>query len=278
MCADWNRQAWPYPTDTMPKQPRTIKPPPEEPSSFFPSDFTDQKHYGAGDGYSASDSDLHHGTIDPSQMPYGSGLRHVPEHTSLGVGPPQHHQHPPLQPMPHAPSHQTPHTLQPHPGGPSTTQTQNSAPTAPQAPQAPAPKTPTQPNPKKRQRASGSSKAAANAAGGTTEAGPSASPPKRSRTNTAWTQEEEQRLKQMRDAGATWSEIAKSFPSRTEGSVKKHWYKDMHWAEFGEEESALLLAAIKEYDANKWKFIGQKLGKPAKACEAYAKEHFAGKL
>lgn len=32
---------------------------------------------------------------------------------------------------------------------------------------------------------------------------------KRSRTNTPWTAAEEQRLKQMRDAGNTWSEIAK---------------------------------------------------------------------
>ncbi|KAK6539250.1 hypothetical protein TWF694_009486 [Orbilia ellipsospora] len=278
MCADWNRQ-WPYPPDnTMPKQNRPIKaPPPEDPPSFFPPDFTDQKHYGPGDAYSAGDSDLHHGTIDPSQMPYGSGLRHVSEHPPLGVGPSQHHQHQPLQPMPH-PSHQTTHALQPHQPAQSTPQTQNAAPPAPQAPQAPAPKTPTQPNPKKRQRGSGSSKAAGTAAGGTAEAGPSGSPPKRSRTNTAWTQQEEQLLKQMRDAGSTWSEIAKSFPARTEGSVKKHWYKDMHWAEFGEEDSAQLLAAIKEYDANKWKVIGQKLGKPAKACEAYAKEKFAGKI
>jgi hypothetical protein len=29
-------------------------------------------------------------------------------------------------------------------------------------------------------------------------------------------------------------------------------------------QSAALLAAIKEYDANKWKAIGQKVGKPAK--------------
>jgi hypothetical protein len=29
-------------------------------------------------------------------------------------------------------------------------------------------------------------------------------------------------------------------------------------------QSAALLAAIKEYDANKWKSIGQKVGKPAK--------------
>lgn len=29
-------------------------------------------------------------------------------------------------------------------------------------------------------------------------------------------------------------------------------------------KSTALLAAIKEYDANKWKVIGQKVGKPAK--------------
>ncbi|KAL7777858.1 hypothetical protein CFE70_004529 [Pyrenophora teres f. teres 0-1] len=84
---------------------------------------------------------------------------------------------------------------------------------------------------------------------------------KKSRTNTPWTPAEELRLKQMRDAGNSWSEIA----------------KDMHYAEFAEDESAALLAAIKEYDANKWKVIGQKVGKPAKACEQYAKENFAGR-
>ncbi|KAK8240773.1 hypothetical protein HDK77DRAFT_202096 [Phyllosticta capitalensis] len=102
-------------------------------------------------------------------------------------------------------------------------------------------------------------------------------PPKKGRTNTPWTAAEEQRLKIMRDAGNSWSEIAKTFPTRTEGSVKKHWYKDMHYAEFAEDESAALLAAIKEYEASKWKVIGAKVGKPAKACEQYAKEHFGGK-
>ncbi|POS73972.1 MYB DNA-binding domain-containing protein [Diaporthe helianthi] len=78
----------------------------------------------------------------------------------------------------------------------------------------------------------------------------------------------------MRDGGSSWAEIAKTFPLRTEGSVKKHWYKDMHYAEFAEDESAALMSAIKEYENNKWKVIGQKVGKPAKACEQYAKEHF----
>ncbi|KAJ0104286.1 hypothetical protein J7T55_009450 [Diaporthe amygdali] len=125
-----------------------------------------------------------------------------------------------------------------------------------------------------------------------------APPAKKSRTNTPWTPAEELRLKQMRDNGSSWAEIAKTFPARTEGSVKKHWYKDMHYAEFAEDEvritsapmaafanvvslltvdslqSAALMSAIKEYENNKWKVIGQKVGKPAKACEQYAKEHF----
>ncbi|KAL8955360.1 MAG: hypothetical protein Q9183_006684, partial [Haloplaca sp. 2 TL-2023] len=93
---------------------------------------------------------------------------------------------------------------------------------------------------------------------------PQGSAQKKSRTNTPWSQAEEQRLKTMREAGNSWNEIAKTFPNRTEGSVKKHWYKDMHYADFAEDESAALLAAIKEYEANKWKVIGTKVGKPAK--------------
>ncbi|GAB1725567.1 hypothetical protein NU195Hw_g6443t1 [Hortaea werneckii] len=99
---------------------------------------------------------------------------------------------------------------------------------------------------------------------------------KKGRTNTPWTPAEEQRLKALREAGSSWSEIAKTFPARTEGSVKKHWYKDMHYADFAEDEvssfSAALLQAIKDYENNKWKVIGQKVGKPAKACEQFAKE------
>ena len=62
----------------------------------------------------------------------------------------------------------------------------------------------------------------------------------------------------------------------------------MHYAEFGEDEvsnfvrltarlkrqermltslqSAALLQAIKDYENNKWKVIGAKVGKPAKVC------------
>lgn len=42
-------------------------------------------------------------------------------------------------------------------------------------------------------------------------------------------------------------------------------------------QSQNLLSAIKEYENNKWKVIGQKVGKPAKACEQHAKEHWPGK-
>ncbi|EGC46015.1 MYB DNA-binding domain-containing protein [Histoplasma capsulatum var. duboisii H88] len=133
---------------------------------------------------------------------------------------------------------------------------------------APAP-APAAPNPRKRREGNTTTSSAAGA-----PTAPETTVKKKGRTNTPWTAEEEQRLKTMRDAGSTWSEIAKTFPMRTEGSVKKHWYKDMHYAEFTEEESITLRDAIKEYESNKWKVIGQKIGKPAKACEQYAKEHF----
>lgn len=44
---------------------------------------------------------------------------------------------------------------------------------------------------------------------GTIPAPAEPAPKKKGRTNTPWTAEEEQRLKTMRDAGRSWSEIAK---------------------------------------------------------------------
>lgn len=128
---------------------------------------------------------------------------------------------------------------------------------------------------------------------------------KKGRTNTPWTPAEEQRLKTLRDAGASWSEIAKTFPARTEGSVKKHWYKvgtigppkvclllirapghalRRVWGRRGQQfrpphrepvfvsvtdirQTATLLQAIKDYENNKWKVIGKQVGKPAKVSD-----------
>lgn len=105
-------------------------------------------------------------------------------------------------------------------------------------------------------------------AGGAIEADPNTiagavetTPKKKGRTNTPWTAEEEQRLKTMRDAGRSWSEIAKvrtrvlfgqkppsadldhfhasqTFPTRTEGSVKKHWYKV--WSDLESSDMAIV--------------------------------------
>lgn len=82
---------------------------------------------------------------------------------------------------------------------------------------------PTTPTGKKRKAKPGA--AAATGGGASGGGGGGAAIAKRPRTNTPWTPAEEQRLKTMRDAGNSWSEIAKTFPTRTEGSVKKHWYK-----------------------------------------------------
>lgn len=40
----------------------------------------------------------------------------------------------------------------------------------------------------------------------------------------------------------------------------------MHFNAYRSPQKAALRDAIREYDANKWKVIGQKVGKPAKVC------------
>jgi hypothetical protein len=90
------------------------------------------------------------------------------------------------------------------------------------------PTTPTTQQSKKRKSLAGAGGGGASAAGSAAGTAGGVGPAKRPRTNTPWTAAEEQRLKAMRDAGNSWSEIAKTFPTRTEGSVKKHWYKVCH--------------------------------------------------
>lgn len=48
-------------------------------------------------------------------------------------------------------------------------------------------------------------------------------PKKKGRTNTPWTAEEEQRLKAMRDAGSSWSEIAKVRDLSSNISERESW-------------------------------------------------------
>lgn len=98
--------------------------------------------------------------------------------------------------------------------------------------------------------------------------------PKYPRTTSPWTTAEGQKLKTMREAGKSWRDIAKTFPTRSEGSLKKHWYKDLHYADFDEEERVALAVAVKDYKASMWTVVGQQIGKPARACEQYAKEHW----
>ena len=79
----------------------------------------------------------------------------------------------------------------------------------------------------------------------------------------------------LRSIGTRWEAREKSFDGRLIA------LQDMHYADFAEDDvssannlyrsdtdsgnqSAALMAAIKEYEASKWKVIGQKVGKPAK--------------
>ncbi|KAL1858129.1 hypothetical protein VTK73DRAFT_7933 [Phialemonium thermophilum] len=260
--------------------------------------------------YLYSNPPNHPNEIHPSHYPQPDMSRRQ-EHYPYGAPPPQQpgqqqHHPAPVQPSmthaqpPQGTPHQQPPTPTPAPAPPASRQRKRPASqSAHQPPHAPAHQpAPTPPQPQPIASATPSAvpgtpgQPAGTAGGAAASTGsavpapaqppvgddasstPNPPPAKKSRTNTPWTPSEEQRLKQMRDAGSSWAEIAKTFPTRTEGSVKKHWYKDMHYAEFAEDESQALLNAIKDYENNKWKVIGQKVGKPAKACEQYAKEHF----
>jgi hypothetical protein len=61
---------------------------------------------------------------------------------------------------------------------------------------------------------------------------------KKSRTEVPWTSNEDLCLERMRSEGASWDRIMKTFSDRTESSVKRHWYKDLHREGMAEEAPA----------------------------------------
>ena len=63
---------------------------------------------------------------------------------------------------------------------------------------------------------------------------------KKSRTNTPWTPAEERRLKDMRDAGNSWNEIAKVGIETDSGSQELMFYTDFPYADGGECQKTLV--------------------------------------
>lgn len=82
-----------------------------------------------------------------------------------------------------------------------------------------------------------------------------------------WTREEEDKLRNLVKAGTKWPLITREFPNRSAGAIKKHFYADMKHTVWREEEDNALQLVFKEDESNKWKRIGEKLGRPPKACE-----------
>ena len=131
-----------------------------------------------------------------------------------GIGQQQHHPTPVQPPMnvpqpPNAqggPQQQTPTQTPAQPSRQRKRPAPNAAP-SPATGAAPAPITPSQPPPPTPP--APQSAAAAQAQADDVNTTPIQPPAKKSRTNTPWTPQEELRLKQMRDAGNSWAEIAK---------------------------------------------------------------------
>lgn len=83
----------------------------------------------------------------------------------------------------------------------------------------------------------------------------------------AWTKEEENKLRSLVEAGAKWPSITREFPNRSAGAIKKHFYADMKHATWNEEDDSVLQQAMREDEMEKWKRIGERIGKTPKSCE-----------
>lgn len=83
----------------------------------------------------------------------------------------------------------------------------------------------------------------------------------------AWTKEEENKLRSLVEAGAKWPSITREFPNRSAGAIKKHFYADMKHATWNEEDDSILQQAMREDEMEKWKRIGERIGKTPKSCE-----------
>ncbi|KAF5092286.1 hypothetical protein D0Z03_002940 [Geotrichum reessii] len=88
----------------------------------------------------------------------------------------------------------------------------------------------------------------------------------------AWTKEEEDKLRDLVKSGTKWPQITQAFPKRSAGAIKKHFYADMKHTVWKEAEDNALQQVFKEDEDGKWKRIGEKLGRPARACERRMRE------
>lgn len=88
----------------------------------------------------------------------------------------------------------------------------------------------------------------------------------------AWTKDEEDKLRNLVKSGTKWPQITREFPNRSAGAIKKHFYADMKHTVWREAEDNALQQVYKEDEDGKWKRIGEKLGRPARACEKRMKE------
>lgn len=101
-------------------------------------------------------------------------------------------------------------------------------------------------------------------------------PPRKPRP-IGWTKAEEDQLRSLVKLGHKWPYITSQFPNRSPGAIKKHFYADMKHTIWQEAEDNCLQQTVKEDEDARWKRIGERLGRPAKACERRMREILAAR-